>query len=159
MPSHLRLVVLAASLGLFALIAFLYWSYKPRRLNEPYRHYAAEQWRTFRSGNLLERESRNLVGTAALDCGRVSINGSAAKLNDCVLGALAERRAFKARWQLLAIDAVVEDGLLGTADGRRYQFQYLEGPHVPNWRSVRISECPNPVKLRADTVTGSLYCH
>jgi hypothetical protein len=158
MPSHSRLVVLAASLGLFALIAFLYWSYKPRRLNEPYRHYAAEQWRTFRSGNLLERESRNVVGTAALDCGRLSLNGSAAKLNDCVFGALAERRAFKARWQLLGIDAVVEDGLLGTADGRLYQFQYLEGPHVPNWRSVRISECPKPVKLRADT-TGSLYCY
>jgi hypothetical protein len=71
---------MAAALGFFALIAFLCWSYKPRRLNEPYLHYAAEQWRTIRSGNLLERESRRVVGTAALDCGRVPLNGSATNL-------------------------------------------------------------------------------
>jgi hypothetical protein len=150
---------MAAALGFVALIAFLCWSYKPRRLNEPYLHYAAEQWRTIRSGNLLERDSRRVVGTAALDCGRVPLNGSATKLNKCVVSAWTQRRAFKGRWQLLAVDAVVEDGLLGTADGRLYQFQYLEGPYVPNWRSVRISECPKPVTFTADAVTGRLYCH
>jgi hypothetical protein len=149
--------VIAVALGLFALIAFLYWSYRPRRLNEPYLHYAAEQWRSIRSGNLLERESRRIVGSAALDCGRVRLNGSATKLNQCVTDALAEKRAFKASWQLPAIDASVEDGLLGTADGHLFQFQFLEGPYVPNWRSVRVSECPKPVTLSAG-VTGGPYC-
>ena len=159
MPSHSRLVVLAASLGLFALIAFLYWSYRPRRLNEPYLHYAAERWTTIRSGNLLERESRRIVGTAALDCGRVLLNSSPTRVNNCIAGAWAEKRAFKGSWQILAIDAVVEDGLLGTSDGRLYQLQYLEGPYVPNWRSVRISECPKPVTLRTATATGGPYCY
>lgn len=150
---------MAVTLGLLALIAFLCWSYRPRRLNEPYFHYATEQWTTIRSGNLLERESRKIVGTAALDCGRVLLNGSATKLNQCVASALAEKHAFKARWKLPAIDADVEDGLLGTEDGRVYQFQYLEGPYVPDWRSVRISECPKPITLRTATATGSPYCY
>jgi hypothetical protein len=150
---------MTAAFACVALIAFLYWSYTPRRLNEPYLHYAAEQWRTIRGGNLLERESRRVVGSTAVDCGRVPLNGSTTKLNNCVVSAWAEKRAFKARWQLLGIDAVVEDGLLGTSDGRLYQFQYLEGPHVPNWRRVGIFECPKPVTFKADTVTGALYCY
>jgi hypothetical protein len=157
MPSYFGRAV-AAAFALFALIAFLYWSYKPRRLNEPYRHYAAEQWRTIRSGNLLERESRRVVGTAALDCGRVPHDGSATKVNSCVASAWADRRAFKARWERLGIDAAIEDGLLGTADGRLFHFQYLEGPYVPNWRSVSIWECPKPVTLRVDRDTGTLNC-
>jgi hypothetical protein len=91
-----------------------------------------------RNGNLLGRESRRVVGAAALDCGRVPLNGSATKVNNCVNGAWAERRAFKARWELVGIDAQVEVGLLGTVDGRLFHFQYLEGPYVPNWRSVGI---------------------
>jgi hypothetical protein len=69
-----------------------------------------------RNGNLLERESRRVVGSAALDCGHVPLNGSATKVNNCVNGACAERRAFKARWELVGIDAQVEDGPFGTAD-------------------------------------------
>jgi hypothetical protein len=157
--SHLRQAVIAVALGLFALIAFLYWSYRPRRLNEPYLHYAAEQWKTIRSGNLLERESRRIAGSAALDCGRVRLDSSATKLNQCVANVLAEKRAFKASWQILAVDGAVEDGLLGTSDGRVYQFQYLEGPYVPNWRSVRISECQKPVRLRTDIATHGPYCY
>jgi hypothetical protein len=158
-PSYLRQAIIVGTFGLFALIAFLYWSYRPRRLNEPYLHYAAEQWTTIRSGNLLERESRRIVGTAALDCGRVPLNSSPTKVNNCIAGAWAEKRAFKASWQILAVDAIVEDGLLGTSDGRLYQFQYLEGPYVPNWQSVRISECPKPVTLRTATATGGPYCY
>jgi hypothetical protein len=158
MAFHLKRAVMAAGFGLLVLIAILYWAAKPAWLNEPFLHYASEQWRTMRSGNLLERESRKIVGTAALDCGRVPLNGSATKLNTCIFREWAAKRAFKASWDLLGIDAVVEDGLLGTADGRLYHFQYLEGPNVPDYRLVNIRECPKPVTLRADSTTGLFYC-
>lgn len=155
MASYLRQ---AAIVVVLVLIGFLFWSYKPRRLNEPYLHYAAEQWRTLQSGNLLERESRSVIGTAALDCGRVPLKGSASGVNNCITRMRDEKRAFMGRWELPGIDAVVEEGLLGTADGRLYHFQYLEGPFVPNWRSVRIRECRKPVMLKADSITGVLDC-
>ena len=148
-----------AALGLIGLVALLLWLYRPRQLHEPYVHYAAEQWRTIRSGNLLERESRRILWASALDCGRVLLGGPHAEVNKCVANAWAGKRAFKASWQILAVDAIVEDGLLGTADGRLFQFQYLEGPYVPNWRSVRIFECPKPITLKMASTNDSPYCY
>jgi hypothetical protein len=158
MSSHRKQIAIGTASVVVAIIVFLIWSSVPRYLNEPYLHYAAEQWRTIWNGNLLERESRRIAGTDALDCGRVPSKSSPERLNNCIETARSTKRAFKSRWELTAIDAEVEGGLFGTADGRVFHFQYLEGPHVPGYRKIDIHECPAPIALKTNSVTGVLDC-
>ncbi len=149
------LCVALASLTLLA--AVLWLQVRPVR-NEPFSHYLAEQWRVVRFGKLLNRETGKIVGKNALDCGYVRVGGSFTDLNKCIERAIKTKRAFKARWELPAIDAEVEDGFLGSADGRVFQFQHSEGPFVPNYRHVNIRECPQPTRVSADNLTGDLHC-
>ena len=158
-----RTVLTLALIGIAVAAGPLWWSSKPRLLGEPYSHYATEQWRIFRGGDLLQREVRKLIGVPAVDCGSVQVDRgsvnhvqSASEMNACITRARVGRQSFIARWDMPAIDAEVVDGLAGSADGRLYHFQYLEGPHVPGFRRVNLYECGHPITLQP--VEGIFDC-
>ena len=142
--------------ALVIVVATLLWLRLPHCPSEPLAHYARELRRTIWDGPLLDREIRRMAGADVLDCGHISVGGYFSP-NDCVESAARAKRPFKVRWELPATDARVEDGLLGTADGRLFHFQHLEGPHVPDFRRVNWYKCPNP-RLRADGITLDLSC-
>ncbi len=156
--STVRHRIALSGLGLGLVLALFCWAIKPTKLGEPYGHYASEQWQTFRHGDLLHRKVRQVVGVPEVDCGKLSLRQSPDKLNACVTAAWKAKRSFLARWEMPSIDATVENGLAGSGDGHLYQFQYLEGRYVPDYRRMNIRECMSPVVLRPDFDLGVLRC-
>ena len=152
-----QLTILAGAVVCFVVI-LVWWRHDRFLPNEPFLRYVSEQWQTWRSGDLLERESRSLSGSRAIDCGRTQVGKDTQKVSDCAQAAFANNRPFRARWQLQGIDGEVEDALVTTPDGRAYQLQLLVGPFVPGARRVQKYECPKPVTLMKENQSGKLTC-
>lgn len=156
MPRKLKLLSIAVVL-VFGLTVLLAWRWHSQFLpNESLSQYLSQEWRTWRYGDLLERESSALSGTAARDCGRARWGENVRAVNDCAMMAFRAKKLFRARWQLLGIDGEVWDGIVSTPNGRLYQLQFLVGPFVPGTRLVQKYECPTPFTLREDS--GHLTC-
>lgn len=150
-----RMSASAAALVLL-FVTFIWWRHHQRLPNEPFLQYLGEEWQTWRSGDPLDRESRLLSGSRAIDCGRTPLGADPRKVNDCALAAFSKSRPFRARWELMGIDGEVWDAIVTTPEGRVFQLQFLVGPFVPGARLVQKYECPQPVTLMRDAY--SLIC-
>lgn len=89
-----------------------------------------------KDGDRLDRESRNLAGPSAIDCGRARLEG-AMKVSACVLAVTSKGRSFRARYVVFAKDARMERALVRAEDGRGYEISFTEGPYVPEQRQQR----------------------
>ena len=115
--------------------------------------YGQDRWSTFRYGDRLDRESRNLAGPSAIDCGRAPFEGPL-KVNACVLAAAQKNAPFRARYVVIAIDARTEKSLVQAADGRAYEITFMEGPYVPPEYRLKKEQCPQPLSLRKTEQTS-----
>lgn len=137
-----------SALGLILAGIFIgFWREAAMRAGRSMLDFAQDRWSTMKDGDRLDRESRNLAGPSAIDCGRARLEG-AMEVNACVLAATNKGRPFRARYVVLAIDARVERALVRAEDGRGYEITFMEGPYVPAESRLSIDECPQPLKLR-----------
>ena len=109
------------------------WQKAAAYANRPMLDYAQDRWVTLRYGDRLARESRELAGHSAIDCGRAPFGGPL-KVNACVLTAMKQHVAFRARYVVLAVDARTETSLVRAADEE---------------------QCPEPLKLEATNQSSS----
>jgi hypothetical protein len=116
--------------------------------------YAQERWSTIRYGDRLDRETRQLAGPSAIDCGRAPFEGPL-RVNDCVLTAIKQNAPFRARYVVIATDAQMETSLVRATDGRAYEITFMEGPYVPPENRLHKEQCPEPLELHtAEQASG-----
>jgi hypothetical protein len=152
----------AGIIVVLALLVWLFWRHEALYSNRSMLDYASNRWTKLWSGDLLERESRRLAGTGAINCGRAPAE-AAERVNDCMLKAAQQKgRAFWGRYAMPAIDANVETAVVGSVDGHTYEITFKEGPHVPPESRFSRSECPQPRNLTLtdpkDWDQGRLTC-
>jgi hypothetical protein len=110
----------------------------------------------------MEEGSRKLVGTNAVDCGRVTLGKDPKTATDCALGAFKADKAFRVPYDLRGIDSSVASGLVRTPDGKLYAMSFDGDPMggggiSPTRQRFTTAVCPQPVSLRV-TEDGLLNC-
>jgi hypothetical protein len=161
MSRHRTLWAIAASAVILAGVFVALWQKAAMYAGRSMPDYAQDRWSTFRYADRLDRESRNLAGASAIDCGRAPFEGPL-KVNACVLAATKRNAPFRARYVVIAPDARMEKSLVKAADGRAYEITFMEGPYVPPEYRLQKEQCPQPLKLhtteQASNEGGRLTC-
>lgn len=161
MSRHRTLWAMAASAVILAGVFVALWQEAAMFAGRSMLDYAQDRWSTFRNGDRLDRESRNLAGPSAIDCGRAPFGGPL-RVNGCVLTAMKQHVPFRAKYVVLAVDARMETSLVRAADGRAYEITFMEGPYVPSEYRLHEEQCPQPLKLhtteQASNEGGRLTC-
>jgi hypothetical protein len=161
MSRHRTLWAIAASAVILAGVFVALWQEAAMFAGRSMLDYAQDRWSTFRYGDRLDRESRNLAGPSAIDCGRAPFEGPL-KVNACVRAATKKNAPFRARYVVSAVDARMEKSLVQAADGRAYEITFMEGPYVPPEYRLHEEQCPQPSKLhtteQATNEGGRLTC-
>jgi hypothetical protein len=110
----------------------------------------------------MEEGSRKLVGTNAVDCGRVTLGKDPKTATDCALNAFRTNRPFRVRYDLRGIDSDVSAGLLRADDGKLYAMSFDGDPMggggvSPTNQRFTTELCPQPWNVRV-TQNGRLNC-
>ena len=114
-------------------------------------------------GDAWERQSRNLGGPHALDCGRVRDRRNLTAANECALNAFGQRKPFRVRYDLGGVDSDVSIGLVYTPDGKLYRLDFdgdpIRGQGGTSWSRQRVgkSACPLPLQMYVNR-DGYLSC-
>lgn len=119
-------------------------------------HKAGESSRSARQPgagpDLLEKQTQQLAGVKAVDCGRVAWRAEPKKSTDCALAANRAEKPFRVRYDMPGIDSAVAMAYVRLPDGTVEALSYDSNPEV-----VATSKCPAPVHLYA-TPRGHLTC-
>jgi hypothetical protein len=110
--------------------------------------------------DLLEQESRKLVGTDAVDCGRVPIAGDPKAASDCALTAQNKGKPFRVRYDIPGIDSFLAVAMVRTPIGTVSVLQYDSDPSGGGRRGGGViypNRCPEPVHLWLNSI-GRVNC-
>jgi hypothetical protein len=100
----------------------------------------------------LERESKNLAGPSAIDCGRVEISGNPKTATDCALAAQKAGKPFRVRYDLHGVDSEVAVAIVRTPAGIVSTLSYDSLGVL-----VFPKPCPVPVQFSV-TRSGRINC-
>jgi hypothetical protein len=101
----------------------------------------------------LYAELRRKAGAGAVDCGYVAVRRDRSAADMCSVEAFQGRKAFFVRYDVQGIDSRVSEGVVGTAKGEVYQYNYDSDPSGGRHVGERVTEklCSN---LKVVTVEG-----
>ena len=115
-------------------------------------------------GDDLERQSRKLSGSHAIDCGRVPYRGNPTAANECAFKSFREGKPFRVRYDERGFDSDISVGLAYTPEGKLYSLSFdgdpSEGRGGTSWSRQRVGKlvCPSPFQMHIDR-EGRLNCH
>jgi hypothetical protein len=112
------------------------------------------------SPDLLESQSKQMVGPRGIDCGRVLVGGDPTTATKCALKAQSSKRPFRVRYDLQGIDSSVAVSIVHTPAGNVGVLQYDSDPLGGGGRAhenVYPNRCPEPVHLWVNP-SGRINC-
>jgi len=127
------------------------------------------QWRSRAEGLALhtlgdawEKQSRQLSGSRAVNCGRVLVHANPKASTECALKAFNKGKPFRVRYDLQGFDSDVSAGLVYTPEGKLYGLVFDGDPLGQvgtSWSRQRTEKqpCPSPFHLYVNP-NGRLNC-
>ena len=152
-----------ASIVVIAVIGFVIWlNYGWVLWNLPTWKHRVEGFALLRFGDAWEKQSRQLGGAQASDCGRVRVRGDPTAASACGLNAFHQGKPFRVRYDLQGIDSNVSAGLVYTPEGKLYGLVFDGDPMGQggtSWSRQRDEKvlCPSPFHLHTNP-NGRLNC-
>jgi hypothetical protein len=110
--------------------------------------------------DLLEQQSKELAGPAAVNCGRVPVAGNPKMATNCALAAQIAGKPFRVRYDIQGIDSFVAVAIVRTPIGRVGALQYDSDPAGGGGRAHEVvypKMCPEPVHLWVNP-SGRINC-
>jgi hypothetical protein len=110
--------------------------------------------------DLLEQQSKELAGPAAVDCGRVPVAGAPKVATHCALAAQSAGTPFRVRYDIQGIDSFVAVAIVRTPIGTVGALQYDSDPAGGGGRAHEVvypKRCPEPVHLWINP-SGRINC-
>jgi hypothetical protein len=108
----------------------------------------------------LELQSKNFAGPAALDCGRVLLNGDPRIATECALAAQKAGKPFRARYDLQGVDSLVAVAIVRNQVGTVQSLMWDSDPSGGGRLGPGIvfsKRCLEPVHLWVDP-HGRINC-
>jgi hypothetical protein len=102
--------------------------------------------------DLLEKQSKQLAGPYAVDCGEVLVGGDPKAATDCALAANKAGNAFRVRYDIRGIDSSLAVAIVRTSIGTVSMLQYDS-----SLATVFPKRCPEPVHLSVNP-SGRISC-
>jgi hypothetical protein len=105
------------------------------------------------AGDAYDWKAWELVGSGAVNCGRVEVGTGSRAANECTMKAFLTGRPFRVRYDLQGYDSDISAGLVRAGDGRMYAISFDGDPWGKGGTSlfrqqVTTTECPQPAILR-----------
>jgi hypothetical protein len=110
--------------------------------------------------DLLEKQSKQLAGPHAVDCGKVLVGGDPKAATACALAAQRAGKPFRVRYDLQGIDSFVAVAIVRSSIGVVSALLYdsdIAGGGGRRFEVVHPMECPTPVHLWVNP-TGRINC-
>jgi hypothetical protein len=154
---------LASVIVVIAVVGFVIWlNYAWILWNLPTWKRQIEGFALVRFGDAWDKQSRQLGGPHATDCGRVKVHGDPTAVSACGLSAFHRGKPFRVRYDLRGIDSNVSAGLVYTPEGKLYGLEFDGDPMGQggtSWSRQRAEKvlCPLPFHLYTNP-NGRLNC-
>jgi hypothetical protein len=110
--------------------------------------------------DLLEKQSWQLAGPGAVDCGRVPLRSDPTSATDCAMAANKAGKPFRVLYDMQGIDSYVAEAYVRSPDGTLQALMWDSDPAGGGRRGpgvVNVMQCPTPVHFYA-TAKGQLTC-
>jgi hypothetical protein len=152
-----------ASIVVVTVVGFLIWlNYGWILWHLPMWKHRVETVALLRFGDTWERQSVQLAGPLAIDCGRVRVHGDPTAASACGLDAFHHNNPFRVRYDLQGTDSAVSAGLVYTPEKKLYTLVFDGDPMGrggTSWSRQRVEKvvCPSPFHLYTNP-NGRLNC-